>query len=108
LPLVLALTGAEITGELGECFARGSNEVIYVMPDQLPFTPPVKPNVCKAVSDALEKLKVRIIPNARVTAVIKSVGGQTTLELMSSDSKTQTTVTDKCFPVTSGPPLHTS
>jgi len=91
-------TGVEIAGELGELSAGGSKEVIYVIPDQLPLAPPAKPNVRKAVSDALAKLKVRIVPNTRVTAAAASVGGQTTLELTSTDGKTQTVVADVYLP----------
>ena len=93
-------TGVEIAGELGELSAGGAKKVIYVIPDQLPLALPAKPNVRKAVSSALEKLKVRILPNTRVTAVTESVGGgQTTLELTSvGDGKTQTVVADVYLP----------
>jgi NADH dehydrogenase FAD-containing subunit len=90
-------TGVEIAGEVGELSARGSKEVIYVIPDQLPLAPPAKPSVGKAVSDALEKLKVRIVRNTRVTAA-ESAGGQTTLKLTSKDGSTQTIIADVYLP----------
>lgn len=91
-------TGVEIAGEIGELSAQGSKEVIFVIPDQLPLAPPTKPNVGKAVSDALEKLKVRIVRNTRVTAAAESAGGQTTLKLTSKDGNTQTLIADVYLP----------
>jgi NADH dehydrogenase FAD-containing subunit len=87
-------TGVEVAGELGELSASGSKEVIYIIPEDQPLALPAKPHVRKAVRDALEKLKVRIVSNMRVAAATETAGAKTTLELKSPDGKTQTIVAD--------------
>ncbi|KAK3339635.1 putative FAD binding protein [Lasiosphaeria hispida] len=94
-------TGVEIAGELAVFSAAGAKDVVLVIPDALPLAPPAKPGVRDAVRAELEKRKVRIVPNTRVTAATATTtpaGSTTTLELTTKSGAMQTLVADVYLP----------
>ncbi|KKO97253.1 hypothetical protein THAR02_10642 [Trichoderma harzianum] len=97
-------TGAETAGELGfEYSKEGRKEVYFIYNDSLPLAPPVMDSVRKQTKTELEKLKVKLVPNTKVTAVEYS-GNDTILTLTSSDGKTRTLTTQAYLPTTGGTP----
>ncbi|PNP55129.1 hypothetical protein THARTR1_04818 [Trichoderma harzianum] len=97
-------TGAETAGELGfEYSKEGRKEVYFIYNDSLPLAPPVMDSVRKQTKTELEKLKVKLVPNTKVTAVDSS-GTDTVLTLTSSDGKTKTLTTQAYIPTTGGTP----
>ncbi|KAK4062511.1 uncharacterized protein Triagg1_9881 [Trichoderma aggressivum f. europaeum] len=97
-------TGAETAGELGfEYSKEGRKEVYFIYNDSLPLAPPVMDSVRKQTKTELEKLKVKLVPNTKVTAVEYS-GNDTILTLTSSDGKTKTLTTQAYIPTTGGTP----
>ncbi|KAL6700158.1 hypothetical protein J3F84DRAFT_362902 [Trichoderma pleuroticola] len=97
-------TGAETAGELGfEYSKEGRKEVYFIYNDSLPLAPPVMDSVRKQTKTELEKLKVKLVPNTKVTAVNYS-GTDTVLTLTSSDGKTKTLTTQAYIPTTGGTP----
>ncbi|KAL7956423.1 hypothetical protein V8C34DRAFT_288637 [Trichoderma compactum] len=97
-------TGAETAGELGfEYSKEGRKEVHFIYNDSLPLAPPVMDSVRKQTKTELEKLKVKLVPNTKVTAVEYS-GNDTILTLTSSDGKTKTLTTQAYIPTTGGTP----
>ncbi|EHK27436.1 uncharacterized protein TRIVIDRAFT_63189, partial [Trichoderma virens Gv29-8] len=97
-------TGSETAGELGfEYSKEGRKEVYFIYNDTLPLAPPIMDSVRKQTKTELEKLKVKLIPNTKVTAVDYS-GNDTILTLTSSDGKTKTLTTQAYIPTTGGTP----
>ncbi|KAL6822368.1 hypothetical protein V8C40DRAFT_280455 [Trichoderma camerunense] len=97
-------TGAETAGELGfEYSKEGRKEVYFIYNDSLPLAPPVMDSVRKQTKTELEKLKVKLVPNTKVTNVEYS-GNDTILTLTSSDGKTRTLTTQAYLPTTGGTP----
>ncbi|UKZ83589.1 hypothetical protein TrVFT333_011398 [Trichoderma virens FT-333] len=97
-------TGSETAGELGfEYSKEGRKEVYFIYNDMLPLAPPIMDSVRKQTKTELEKLKVKLIPNTKVTAVDYS-GNDTILTLTSSDGKTKTLTTQAYIPTTGGTP----
>ncbi|KAJ4856310.1 pyridine nucleotide-disulfide oxidoreductase domain-containing protein [Trichoderma breve] len=97
-------TGSETAGELGfEYSKEGRKEVYFIYNDSLPLAPPVMDSVRKQTKTELEKLKVKLVPNTKVTAVEYS-GNDTILTLTSSDGKTRTLTTQAYLPTTGGTP----
>lgn len=93
------ITGTETAGEIGFEFAqKGKKDVYFVYADQLPLGPPLADNVRKAALNELTKLKVKSIPNTKVTAVKTEANGQKTLELTGKDGKKTTMTTDAYVP----------
>ncbi|KAL7931226.1 hypothetical protein V8C35DRAFT_310723 [Trichoderma chlorosporum] len=97
-------TGSETAGELGFEYSKdGRKEVYFIYNDALPLAPPLMDSVRKATKTELEKLKVKLVPNTKVTAVEYS-GNDTILTLTSSDGKTKTLTTQAYLPTTGGVP----
>ncbi|KAF3057866.1 Apoptosis-inducing factor 2 [Trichoderma lentiforme] len=97
-------TGSETAGELGfEYSKEGRKEVYFIYNDSLPLAPPVMDSVRKQTKTELEKLKVKLVPNTKVTNVEYS-GNDTILTLTSSDGKTRTLTTQAYLPTTGGTP----
>ena len=75
-------TGVEIAGELGDEYAsRGLKEITLIASGDLPLPPQLSQNVRRAAKAGLEKLKVKVLVNTKVTGTATEAGGQTVLEL---------------------------
>jgi NADH dehydrogenase FAD-containing subunit len=91
-------TGIEFAGELGHEYAKiGKKEVILVITDSLPLESKNLAATREAAKKELEKLKVKIISNARVTETTSSAG-RTVVKLTKSDGSTETLETDLFVP----------
>jgi apoptosis-inducing factor 2 len=92
-------TGVEIAGELGEFSKAGTKQVTLIADKHLPVGPPMKDHIRAAVQSQLEALKVKIIPNSKVTSVTSDgAKGPVTLELTSTDGTKKTLTTDLYIP----------
>ncbi|KAL2197554.1 hypothetical protein P885DRAFT_35358 [Corynascus similis CBS 632.67] len=66
-------TGVEVAGELGQEYAvTGKKQVTLVCDQDLPLSPSVRRAVRETVKKELERLKVKVITNARVATTTKS------------------------------------
>uniref|UniRef100_L2GBX4 FAD/NAD(P)-binding domain-containing protein n=1 Tax=Colletotrichum fructicola (strain Nara gc5) TaxID=1213859 RepID=L2GBX4_COLFN len=97
------VTGAETAGEIGFEYAQkggkdGGKGVYFIYNDTLPLSPPFVDNVRRAALNELTKLKVKPIPETKVTAVKTEANGQKTLELTTKDGKKTTMTTDAYVP----------
>ncbi|TDZ26573.1 Oxidoreductase ptaL [Colletotrichum orbiculare MAFF 240422] len=93
------VTGAETAGEIGFEFAqKGDKDVYFVYNDALPLGPPMVDNVRKAALNELQKLKVKAVPNTKVTGVTVDADGRKTLELTTKDGKKSTMKADAYVP----------
>ncbi|KAL0943880.1 uncharacterized protein CTRU02_201767 [Colletotrichum truncatum] len=93
------ITGTETTGEIAFEYAqKGDKEVYFVYSSDLPLGAPLVDNVRKAALNELTKLKVKTIPNTKVTGVQTEANGKTTLELTDKDGKKTTMTTDAYVP----------
>ncbi|KAJ0355523.1 hypothetical protein COL154_000265 [Colletotrichum chrysophilum] len=93
------VTGAETAGEIGFEYAqKGGKDVYFIYNDTLPLSPPFVDNVRRAALNELTKLKVKPIPETKVTAVKTEANGQKTLELTTKDGKKTTMTTDAYVP----------
>ena len=93
-------TGIEIAGELGDLLVAGEpKEVYFVIDQRLPASLPVKDSVRDAIRSTLEKNKVKIVPNVKVTSATVT-GTQTVLELSpaNKDGQKQTLTADVYLP----------
>ncbi|KAH6626344.1 hypothetical protein B0J18DRAFT_365169 [Chaetomium sp. MPI-SDFR-AT-0129] len=80
-------TGIEIAGELGQEYGvTGKKQITLISAEELPFDSEFRREVREAAKWELERLKVRVIPNAKVTSPPTS----TTLTLASTSSSTST------------------
>ena len=85
------LTGTETAGELGYEYAQnGKKEVYFIHSDILPLGAPLKDSVRQQARTELERLKVKIVNNAKVTNVTKTEGSDTVIEVTKADGKTET------------------
>lgn len=92
------MTGVEAAGELGYEYARnGSKKVYFVHSDALPLSAPVIASVRKQTRSEIEKLRVKMVPNTKVTNVTVS-GEDTILELTDSNGKKSTLTTQAYIP----------
>ncbi|KAJ4211353.1 hypothetical protein NW759_012555 [Fusarium solani] len=79
-------TGVEFAGELGHEYAKaGKKEVTLVITDKLPLEAKNLEATRQAAKKELEKLKVKVIPSARITNTTHKAGGGSILELTKSD-----------------------
>ncbi|KAM5354718.1 hypothetical protein ACJ41O_001365 [Fusarium nematophilum] len=91
-------TGVEFAGELGHAYAKmGKKEVTLVITDSLPLESKNLEATRRSAKKELEKLKVKIITNARVAETNNSTGG-TVLELLRADGSKETLQTDLFVP----------
>ncbi|TQV99072.1 apoptosis-inducing factor [Cordyceps javanica] len=83
------ITGVEAVGELGYEYARtGRKQVYFVHDGALPLSASALPSVRKQTRAEIEKLKVKIIPNTKVTRVTAAGGtADTVLELTAADGR---------------------
>lgn len=80
-------TGIEIAGELGQEYGvTGKKQITLISAEELPFDSEFRREVREAAKWELERLKVRVIPNAKVTSPPTS----TTLTLASTSTSTKT------------------
>lgn len=92
------ITGVEVAGELGYEYSRNdSKKVYYIHGDNLPLSPVALPSVRKQIRAELDKLKVKTIPNTKVTSV-STKGADTILELTAADGSTTTLATQAYIP----------
>ncbi|ATY66404.1 Pyridine nucleotide-disulfide FAD NAD(P)-binding domain [Cordyceps militaris] len=91
-------TGVEAAGELGYEYARSGRKKVYLVHDgALPLSASALPSVRKQTRVELEKLKVRMVPNSKVTKVTRS-GDDTVLELTAADGSKSSLVTQAYVP----------
>lgn len=96
------VTGVEFAGELGSEFAKnGKKQVTIISMQSLPLESRIMERTRKTAKEELEKLKVKFIGGARVTAV-RTAGdgpkGQNEIELAKDDGTTQTIRADLVIP----------
>ncbi|KAK3945016.1 hypothetical protein QBC46DRAFT_278287 [Diplogelasinospora grovesii] len=88
-------TGVEVAGELGEEYAvTGKKEITVIVDKDLPFATKYLTGTREAAKKELEKLKVKVITNTKVTRVLDGCR----LELTSTDGKKQTIKADLFMP----------
>lgn len=91
-------TGVESVGELGYEYARnGSKKVYFIHNDDLPLSASAISSVRKQTRTEIEKLKVEIIANTKVTKVT-TTGADTVLELTAADGTKSTLTTQAYIP----------
>ncbi|KAK0626658.1 putative FAD binding protein [Immersiella caudata] len=82
-------TGVEVAAEFGEEYAsRKLKEVTYIVASELPLGPVIMPDVRETVKKELERLKVKVLYNTKVSStkqakgktIVELDGGKTTLE----------------------------
>lgn len=92
-------TGVEFAGELGHEYAKaGKKEVTLVITDKLPLEAKNLEATRQAAKKELEKLKVKVIPSARVTNTTHKDGGGSILELTKADGTKEVLETDLFVP----------
>ncbi|KAI8668922.1 Pyr-redox-2 domain-containing protein [Fusarium keratoplasticum] len=92
-------TGVEFAGELGHEYAKaGKKEVTLVITDKLPLEAKNLEATRQAAKRELEKLKVKVIPSARVTNTTHKDGGGSILELTKADGTKEVLETDLFVP----------
>ncbi|KAH7249248.1 hypothetical protein B0J15DRAFT_561582 [Fusarium solani] len=92
-------TGVEFAGELGHEYAKaGKKDVTLVITDKLPLESKNLEATRQAAKKELEKLKVKVIPSARVTNTTHKDGGGSILELTKADGTKQVLETDLFVP----------
>ncbi|KAK3903351.1 hypothetical protein C8A05DRAFT_14701 [Staphylotrichum tortipilum] len=90
-------TGVELAGELGQEYAvTGKKEITLVADQELPFVSKFRRDVREAAKKELERLKVKVITNAKVTSPASS--NSTTLTLTKTDGTTSTLQADLLIP----------
>ena len=88
-------TGVELAGELGQEYAvTGKKEITLVCDQDLPFSDKFKRDVRETAKKELERLKVKVITNNKVTAS----SSPNTITLSSKDNKTTTVQADLLIP----------
>ncbi|KAK9482093.1 fad binding protein [Lipomyces starkeyi] len=91
-------TGVEFAGELGHEYAKtGKKKVTLVITESLPLESKNLEATRQAAKKELEKLKVKIIANARVTKTTNRAGGNV-LGLIKADGSKETLETDLFVP----------
>lgn len=84
-------TGVEVAGELGQEYAvSGKKQITLICDDDLPLTQHLRRDVRETTKVELERLKVKVITNARVTTAPSAATQNPTLTL----TKTSTSSTD--------------
>jgi NADH dehydrogenase FAD-containing subunit len=94
-------TGIEIAGELGQEYATtGQKQIILVSDQELPLTSKFTNAVRETAKKELERLKVNVITNAKVTtaAASSSSSSPNTITLTKSDGTTTTVTADLLIP----------
>jgi apoptosis-inducing factor 2 len=88
-------TGLETAGEIGFEYSQyGKKQVIFVHDNNLPLSSVFREDVRRGAINELEKLKVKVIPNTKVTSVQETGKGAKTLELTNNKGEVQTIVAD--------------
>ncbi|KAK4241221.1 hypothetical protein C8A03DRAFT_12499 [Achaetomium macrosporum] len=91
-------TGIEVAGELGQEYAvTGKKQITLVSDQELPLTSKFKRDVRETAKKELERLKVKVITNAKVTSS-SSGSPNTTITLTKSDGTTTTVTADLVIP----------
>ena len=91
-------TGVEFAGELGYQYAKtDKKKVTLVITESLPLESKILEATRQAAKKELEKLKVKIISNARITETTSSAG-ETLLRLTKADGSKETLETDLFVP----------
>ncbi|KAL2157200.1 hypothetical protein VTH06DRAFT_6336 [Thermothelomyces fergusii] len=71
-------TGVEIAGELGQEYAvSGAKQITLVCSDELPLAEPLRRDVRESAKSELERLKVKVITNARVATASSAAAAET-------------------------------
>ncbi|EFQ27886.1 hypothetical protein CGRA01v4_03486 [Colletotrichum graminicola] len=91
------ITGAETVGEIGFEY-NGKKDVYFVFHDDLPLGDPFIQSVRKSVLNELHRMKVKTIPNTKVTSVSTGPDGRKTLQLTDKSGQTTTLETDTYIP----------
>lgn len=75
-------TGIEIAGELGQEYAvTGKKQITLISDQELPLTSKFRRDVRETAKKELERLKVKVITNAKVTSPTTSTTNNTTITL---------------------------
>jgi NADH dehydrogenase FAD-containing subunit len=86
-------TGVEVAGELGQEYgATGKKEITLVCDQDLPLNPKFKREVRETAKKELERLKVRVITNAKVTSPISSSSSSKTITVTKTSTSDNTTL----------------
>jgi apoptosis-inducing factor 2 len=94
------ITGTETAGEFGTAYsATGKKDVTFVYSDALPL-PGMMDSVRNQAKTELERFKVKLVPNTKVTKATPTADGQTVVELTSKDGKTTTVTVGAYVPAT--------
>ncbi|ORY71229.1 uncharacterized protein BCR38DRAFT_416203 [Pseudomassariella vexata] len=93
-------TGVEFAGELGSEYAKfGKKSVTIISSESLPLELRLKDGVREAAKKELEKMKIKVITDAKVTHVSEfGPDGQKILELTAKDGSKTTLKTDLYVP----------
>ncbi|KAG9255249.1 uncharacterized protein F5Z01DRAFT_44124 [Emericellopsis atlantica] len=82
-------TGTETAGEFGFEYAQSGKKAVYfVYNDELPLVADMIPKVRRQAKLELERQKVKLIPNSKVTKVTTASGKETVLEITDKSGKT--------------------
>lgn len=93
------VTGTETAGEFGTAYsATGKKDVTFVYNDDLPL-PGMMDSVRSVAKTELERFKVKLVPNTKVTKATPTADG-TIVELTSKDGKTTTVTVGAYIPAT--------
>lgn len=96
-------TGVELAGELGAEYAkRGSKSVTIISADALPLEARLMKSLRETAKHELEKLKVKVVADTKVTGITKGPDGQSVLELTNKKDGSKTTVKADLFVPTYG------
>ena len=91
-------TGVEFAGELGYQYAKTEKKTVtLVITESLPLESKILESTRQAAKKELEKLKVKIIANARIIETTNSAGG-TSLRLIKADGSKETLEADLFVP----------
>ncbi|KAH6655104.1 hypothetical protein BKA67DRAFT_559490 [Truncatella angustata] len=91
-------TGVEFAGELGSEYSKtGKKTITLIAAGSLPLEDQIMKSTREAAKDQLEKLKVKVITDTKVTDITQS-GGKQILELTKSDGSKTTIETDLFVP----------
>ncbi|KAF7557978.1 hypothetical protein G7Z17_g260 [Cylindrodendrum hubeiense] len=92
-------TGVEFAGELGSAYAKtGEKTVTIITNESSVLENRMNGGLRKRTQKNLEKLKIKVITNTKVTNVTEDETGSTTVELTRSDGTVETVQTDLFVP----------